>query len=197
MATIEYCEDCGQIQRVDEDGLKATALMDTPDVENVRETLDELDVTKVADADLALISLVAYNGEFSDREISSNTASCMARNDDGEPMECQNPFCDHPYTTVCVLRVELVDEEDRLLELSCDECGFDPADASDWTFDIVESERWTEHHFICPACTYDGGPNEGEAPIVWAEQFDVQDDDLDTPAEEYQEFVEANDTEEV
>lgn len=190
MTRIEYCEECGTIGEITSGGVGGVDLMDTPTKENVLETMDVLELERVSEVDIALITMASYEGRLDEYDLCATGASYMATDDDRDPIPCPGDDCEHPYLTQFILMVEMVDEEERMLALTCPECGFEPGESSDWDFAVVERDWCTEHQFRCPDCTYEEGPEEGQSPIVWSEHFDMDDEMFDTPASDYDHYLE-------
>jgi len=179
MTAITYCTGCGKINDVGESGDNRGPIHDSPSLESVEGAIDELGAEYVDESGCALITMVAYDGPLAEYELAATGAPLMAKDDDGDPASCVE--CGHEPIHRMILLVEVVDEEQRLLALSCDNCGFEPEDASDWEFTVKEKDYATVHEFYCPEC--EGG--EKGYP-VWQDYMDLDEDKVTTVDDEYE-----------
>lgn len=137
-----------------------------------------MSVERIDESGCAYITMQAYEGQLSDKQLAATGAPMVATDEDNTPLECDE--CGETPLKQMLLLVEVIDEEERLLALSCEYCGFEPDRASEWEFDIRETETATVHEWICPEC----GGGEDEYP-VWQEYVDVADEHVSEWDETY------------
>lgn len=151
MTSIIYCPDCGWINDVVGEGKIHTQLHDSPEKERVESIIEELGVESIDESGCAFLTISAYDGELTEYKVAATGAPMMATNSNNDPIECYK--CNSEPIKRMLLLVEVVDEEQRLLILNCDECGFQPEMSSDWDFKVRETETATIHEWYCPKCS--------------------------------------------
>ncbi len=138
----------------------------TGEVKNVRQSdgpgefTDDVDANEVAsllrDAEsvneetIAGAVIASYDGPLKTYECHATVDTYDEKPDQADSGAVLQP--DSLVTTIAF--VELDKEEDKLSILFCEDCGFDPSEPTEWTFQIREKDEWVYHDWLCPDCDH-------------------------------------------
>lgn len=147
MVRVTWSQQTGEVKHVRQ-GDGPGEFTDDVDAEKVADLLEDID--SVDEETIAGAVIASYEGPLLEYE-------CHATADtyDEEPETDDGGVILKPESLVTTIAfVELDKGEDKLSVLSCDECGFDPSAANEWTFQVRENDEWIYHDWLCPECRY-------------------------------------------
>lgn len=147
MVRVTWSQRTGKVRNVrrgDGPG-EFTDDVDSEEIENFLKGVDSVDEETIVGAVIA-----NYDGPLQEYEchVTADTYNEEPDQDDSGVVLQSNSL----VTTIAF--VELDEGEDKLSIMYCEDCGFNPSAANDWTFRIREKENWVYHDWLCPECEH-------------------------------------------